>query len=156
VQAVARGNGEVCLSYKNNKETMMAEKTSLGQRWDKYNPSKTLFFWACAFCVAGTMVVGFSWGGWVTGGTAAGMAKNAGDTARAEIAAASCADRFGAGPDAVAQLAALKNAAAYQRGDMLRKSGWATMPGSKDPVDGAADICARALTTAAVPTAIKG
>jgi hypothetical protein len=134
----------------------MADKTSLSQRWEKYNPSKTLLFWACAFCVAGTMVIGFSWGGWVTGGTATSMAKRAGDSARAEMAAASCVNRFGAGPDAVAQLAALKSAAIYQRGDILRKSGWATMPGSKDPVDGAADLCAQTLTTAALPAGIKG
>jgi hypothetical protein len=134
---------------------MMANKMSLSQRWEKYNPSKTVLFWACALCVVGAMVIGFSWGGWVTGGTATSMAKNARDTARAQMAAASCVDRFGAGPDAVAQLAALKNAAVYQRSNMLTKSGWATMPGSKDSVDGAADICAETLTTATLPIAVK-
>ena len=133
----------------------MADKMSLSQRWERYNPSKAVLVWACLFCVVGTMVIGFSWGGWVTGGTATSMAKNARDTARAQMAAASCVDRFGAGPDAVAQLAALKNAAVYQRSNMLTKSGWATMPGSKDSVDGAADICAETLTTATLPTAVK-
>ena len=34
----------------------MADKMSLSQRWEKYNPSKTVLFWACALCVVGTMV----------------------------------------------------------------------------------------------------
>ena len=49
---------------------MMADKLSLSRRWEKYSPSKTLLFWACALCIVATMVVGFGWGGWVTGSTA--------------------------------------------------------------------------------------
>src|SRR4051812_28929180 len=130
---------------------MMADKLSLSRRWEKFSPSKTLFFWACALCIVATMVVGFGWGGWVTGSTASNMANSAGDRARAEMAAAFCVNRFGAGSDAVAQLAVLKSTPSYQRGDLLRKGGWATMLGSKEPVDGAADICARKLVTAALP-----
>jgi hypothetical protein len=49
----------------------------------------------------------------------------------------------------VAQLAALKKASSYEQGDMIKKGGWVTMPGSTDPVAGAADICAQLLSTAA-------
>ena len=55
-------------------------------------------------------------------------------------------ERFG--PDAIDQLAALKKASSYQRGDMIIKNGWATMPGSTDPVRGAADICVEKLLNA--------
>ena len=36
----------------------------------------------------------------------------------------------------------------YQRGDMLVKSGWLTLPGSTDPVAGAVDICVQKLMSA--------
>ena len=53
----------------------------------------------------------------------------------------------------MAQLAALKKASSYQRGDMIVKDGWVTMPGSADPVAGAADICVEKLINADLETA---
>ena len=38
--------------------------------WGDYRPSKATWFWSCVACVVATMVIGFTWGGWVTGGTA--------------------------------------------------------------------------------------
>ena len=46
------------------------EKRSVGQRWSEARPTKTVAFWSCVASVVLTMIVGFSWGGWVTGGTA--------------------------------------------------------------------------------------
>jgi hypothetical protein len=65
------------------------------------------------------------------------------------LAALTCVASFNHGPDAAAQLAALKKASSYQRGDMLVKSGWLTMPGSTDPVAGAAEICVQKLMSVA-------
>ena len=45
-------------------------KLSVGQRWSEARPTKTLLFWSCVASMVLTMIVGFSWGGWVTGGTA--------------------------------------------------------------------------------------
>ena len=103
-----------------------------------------------------TIVVGFAWGGWVTGGTAARMASDAADRARAQLAAMACVAVFNHGPDAVAQLDALKKASSYQRGDMIVRGGWVTMPGDADPVAGAADICVEKLINADLKTAAKG
>jgi hypothetical protein len=103
-----------------------------------------------------TIVVGFVWGGWVMGGTATRMASDAAAGARAELAAMVCVAGFNQGPDAVAQLAELKKASSYQRGEMLKKSGWLTMPGSTDPVTGAADICVQKLMSASLKTATNG
>jgi hypothetical protein len=133
----------------------MANNPSLGRRWEDYRPSKGIWFWSGAACVIATMVIGFTWGGWVTGGTATKLAADAANGARAQLAAANCIDRFENGPDAAAQLAALKKADAYERSDLIRKNGWATMPGSKDPVTGAADICAQQLVNT-IPPAVKG
>jgi hypothetical protein len=84
------------------------------------------------------------------------MASDAADGARAQLAATVCVASFNNGPDAVAQLAALTKASSYQRGDMLVKSGWLTLPGSTDPVAGAADICVQKLMSANLKTAING
>jgi hypothetical protein len=102
------------------------------------------------------MVVGFAWGGWVTGETATRIASDAANTAQANMASASCVTRFNQGPDAVAQLAALKKADSYDRSDIIKKGGWVTMPGDTNPVTGAADICAHTLMTAKPPPATKG
>ena len=123
------------------------------RRWEAYRPTKGVWLWTSAGCVVATIVVGFAWGGWVTGGTATRMASDAADGARAQLAATVCVAAFNHGPDAVAQLAALKKASSYQRGDMIVKGGWVTIPGSADPVAGAADICVEKLINADLKTA---
>src|SRR6266699_2577678 len=106
----------------------MANTPSLGKRWAAYRPTKGVWFWSCAGCVVATIVVGFAWGGWVTGGSAERMVSDAANGARSQLAAIACVARFNLGPDAVDQLAALKKASSYQRNDMIVKGGWATMP----------------------------
>lgn len=90
-------------------------------------------------------IVGFNWGGWVTGGTAGKMSDSAAQTARAELAASVCVTRFMGGPDMTVQLAALKASNSWNRGDLLDKAGWSTPPGIEKPVNGAADLCAQRL-----------
>ena len=131
----------------------MANNRSLGTRWEEYRPSKKMWFWSCAACVIATVVIGFNWGGWVTGGTATQMATGAARDARAQLAAAACVSRFENSPDAVAQLAALKKAYSYERSNLIEEKGWATMPGSKQPVSGAALICAEKIVEAGLPAA---
>lgn len=128
----------------------------LGRRWEAYQPTKGVWFWSSTGCIVATIVIGFAWGGWVTGGTATRMASDAADGARAQLAAMTCVAGFNRGPDGAAQLAALKEASSYQRGDMLVKSGWVTMPGSTDLVAGAADICVQKLMSASLKTATNG
>jgi hypothetical protein len=125
----------------------MANGPGLGKRWEIYHPSKVVWFWSSIGCVVATIVVGFAWGGWVTGGTATKMATEAVSGARAELAADNCVSRFESGPNAPAQLALLKKAESYERSDMIDKGGWTTMPGSKDPVAGAGYICVDKLIT---------
>jgi hypothetical protein len=60
------------------------------QRFDQYQASKTVLFWACAGSVILAIVVGFSWGGWVTGGSAREMAEKSAAQARQELAAVVC------------------------------------------------------------------
>lgn len=105
-------------------------KKSLSRRWEDYQPSKSMLVWACIAAVIATIVVGFSWGGWVTGGTSQDMAKAAGDTARGELASAICVERFNAALDSAAKLAEFKAISdSYKKRQFVEAGGWATMPG---------------------------
>jgi len=131
----------------------MEAKRSLGQRWEASRPTKTALFWSCAVCVVATIVVGFTWGGWTTGGTARSMAREAALTSRNELAAAVCVDRFEAAGDAPAQLVALKALGSWDRGSFVEKGGWAAMPDEVDPGKGAARLCADKLAALEPPAA---
>jgi hypothetical protein len=119
----------------------------------EYRPTKVVWFWTTLACVVATMIIGFTWGGWVTGGAAEQRATDAAENARAKLAAEICAYRFLAAPDAGAKLAALKDESSYQRDDMIVKGGWVTLAGAEDPVDGAGKLCAEHLAEAELPAA---
>jgi hypothetical protein len=129
----------------------MAAQASLMRRWEDYRPSKTILFWSCAACAVATIVVGFGWGGWVTGGTNAQMVAQASTDARAGLTASVCAERFAKGPDETAQFAALKSTDSWKRDKFLEDGGWATLPGTATPVAGAAELCAKQIIGAAPP-----
>lgn len=131
---------------------------------DQYQPTKAVLFWACAGSVILAMVVGFSWGGWVTGGTAQEMAEESAAQARQEMVAIVCVDRFMAAPDAGNQLTALqKITSAYAQGKFLQDGGWAIIPVSESAEADmalssrdhrtAAGLCAEELAKRETPTA---
>jgi hypothetical protein len=122
------------------------QKRSIGQRWDNLQPSKTMLVWSCAGCVVVALVVGFTWGGWVTGGTAQKMAGAAGDTSRYELASVICVERFLEAPDAQEQLTALKAIdSSYAQRQFIEDGGWATMPSKDKAARQTADLCAKVL-----------
>lgn len=119
---------------------------SLRQRWEEFRPSKTMLFWSCAGAVILTLVIGFSWGGWVTGGTAREMTEDASEKAYAQLAGAVCVARFTAAPDAQAQLAQLKQiSSSYRQRDFIEEGGWAIMPGSDTADRNTTRLCAEEL-----------
>lgn len=86
-------------------------------------------------------IVGFSWGGWVTGGSAERMAA---EHARNEVVAALvpiCVEQSRQDPKVSETLAELEAASSYKRSDMVMAAGWATMPGSEDPNRSVAGAC---------------
>jgi len=127
--------------------------TKISERFTAYRPSKKLWFWSTLGCMIAVIVVGFTWGGWVTSGTAADRANTAAQAATAELAANICAHRFLAAPDAAAQLAALQKESSYSRSDFLEKGGWLTFAGAKEPIDAAGSLCAKQLADAKLPAA---
>lgn len=123
-----------------------ATKPSLSRRWENYQPSKTMLVWACIAAAIATIVVGFAWGGWVTGGTSQKMAVTASDTARGNLASAICVERFNAAPDAAAKLAEFKAIPdSFKKRQFVEAGGWATMPGQTAPDRLGAQACATAL-----------
>ena len=100
---------------------------------------------ACAGVVIVTLIVGFTWGGWVTGRTAQAMAKESTEQAVAERLGKICMAQAHQSADIEAQLEALKNVASYNRVKAVMEKPWAVMPG-EDAVDRAvASACADAL-----------
>lgn len=111
-----------------------AAKRTFFQRWEDFQPSKTMLFWACAAAIVATTVVGFSWGGWVTGGASRAAAASAGEVARGELASAICVERFNAAPDVAAKLVEFKAIPdSYRKRQFVEAGGWATMPGQPAP-----------------------
>jgi hypothetical protein len=133
----------------------MPDDRSIAQRLKAFRGSKTQMFWFGAACAVATIVVGFAWGGWVTGGTAREMATNSAAGARADLAAAICVHQFSLGPDATAKLASLKGTESWKRSEFIEKGGWVALPGMEKPVKGAADLCARQLMEAGLPPPMK-
>ena len=66
------------------------------------------------------------------------------DRVRLEVVAALvpvCVEQSKQDPNVIATLASLKDETSYKRGEMLMKTGWATMPGSADPDKNVAKAC---------------
>jgi hypothetical protein len=99
------------------------------------------------------MAIGFGAGGWVTGGTATAMAKDAVDKARAELVASACVQKYTAHETFAKDLASLKEASSWKQGDIIAEGGWATLAGMKEPLDAAARLCANKLVAMDVPAA---
>jgi alpha/beta superfamily hydrolase len=95
-----------------------------------------------------TMIVGFGWGGWVTGGTARQTAETMARDAVVQRLAPICVVQSGRDPAKAPKLVAMKDESSWQRGEYVGKQGWATMPGAQEPDPKVAEACAILLTPA--------
>lgn len=85
-------------------------------------------------------IIGFSWGGWVTGGSAQDMARKAASTAVATALTPYCVERAGT-PEGASVLTELKGATAYSRKAIVENAGWATPLGMDKPNADLAQAC---------------
>ena len=122
-----------------------AKKISFKQRWNEMQPTKTTLFWSMIAAIVLTMIVGFNWGGWVTGGTSLKMADDAAKAAVVDRLALICVDQFHQDPGKAEKLVALNEASSYQRDDYVTEQGWATMSGDEKPDRNVADACAKMI-----------
>jgi hypothetical protein len=102
--------------------------------------------WGAVIGAAACMIVGFTWGGWVTGSSAREATATATHEAVVVALAPICADRFRSQGDSAAQIAALSKASTWERGTVIEKSGFALMPGSKTADSDVARACAELLS----------
>lgn len=96
-------------------------------------------------------IIGFSWGGWVTGGSSDKRAAVAAHDATVTALASICVDRFRAQGDAAVKLVELGKVSSWDRGGFIERSGFALMPGSKTADSDVARACAESLSNPTTP-----
>lgn len=124
---------------------MEQNKVGFRQRWDKARPTKTVTFWASIAAVVLTMIIGFSWGGWVTAGSAQRMAEGAAKDAVVQRLAPICVAQFNQDLDREQKLIELQETNGFQRPGYVTDQGWATMPGEAESSSQVARECVRLL-----------
>lgn len=93
-------------------------------------------------------IVGFSWGGWVTGGSAKDMAGKQSVAAVSAALVPYCVAQASADAASVETLAAVKAASTYARRGLVEKAGWATPLGAEKPNTDLAQACQLKLAEA--------
>ncbi len=90
-------------------------------------------------------IIGFSWGGWVTGGTADEMATDRADSAVISALAPICVAQFQQQSGFDNKLSELNDIRSFQRATFIEEGGWATMPGSDAGSKDVARACAEMI-----------
>ena len=124
------------------------KKESFKKRWREARPTKTAVFWSWVAAAILTVVIGFAWGGWVTGGTARKMAVVHAQDAVVERLAPICVAQFNQAPEKDQQLEELQKAGAYQRRTLVQDQGWTIMPGEERPDRQVVNQCVKLLVPA--------
>lgn len=118
---------------------------SISQRWAQTRPTKTFVFWFTVAAVVATMIVGFTWGGWVTSSTAETTAKAMAEDAVVHRLVPICVAAAQHDQASDKKLKELKDTGEWDRVEYVKKAGWATMPGDKDADPKVAEQCAKTL-----------
>jgi hypothetical protein len=111
------------------------------------------FLWGALSGAIALSIVGFSWGGWVTGGTAEKNSLARADEATVSSLVPICVAQFQKSPGAKASLATLKATETWKQSEYVEKGGWATMPGTvsgAEPNRGVVSACVEALNKLAL------
>ena len=101
-----------------------------------------------------TLIIGFTWGGWVTNRTATKTTEEAVKAAQVTLYSPVCVERYmaKATPE---QRAAFAKEDDWNRDTVIEKTGFATPPGSASPIDAVADECAARLSKLLKDAAVK-
>lgn len=91
-------------------------------------------------------ILGFTWGGWVTGGAAEAKAAQRASSAVVAALAPICVVQFQSAGDAAVKLEELKKISSWDQKTFVEKAGWATMPGSTASSPDVARACADLLS----------
>ena len=116
----------------------------------KLTPKMESMLWGAVGGAAALAIIGFTFGGWVTGGKAKEMAQQQTDKAVTAALSPICVDKFRHAKDADENLGKLKAISySWEKGTYVSAGGWATMPGNSEPNSAVAQACAEVLSTAA-------
>ena len=108
--------------------------------------SRTRLLQGIATGAIAAMVIGFSWGGWMTGGSASKLADERANTAVVVALTPICVEKFLQNSDAKANLAILQKISSnWEQGQYLEKGGWVTQPGATSSDYHLARACAEKL-----------
>lgn len=91
-------------------------------------------------------IVGFNWGGWVTGGTASKMSDEFSEAAVVSALTPYCVQNAEDDPMSDNVMAEINKANSYKRRGILEEAGWATPLGSESPDRGLAEACLEILS----------
>ena len=111
--------------------------------------SRTRLLQGIVIGAAASMVIGFSWGGWVTEATANKLAAEQASTAVVTVLTPICVEKFMQNGDAQENLTALRKISSnWEQGRYLEKGGFATRPGAASSDYELARACAAKLIEA--------
>jgi hypothetical protein len=114
--------------------------------------SRTRLLQGIATGAIAAMVIGFSWGGWMTGGSASKLADERANTAVVVALTPICVEKFLQNSDAKANLAILQKISSnWEQGQYLEKGGWVTQPGATSSDYHLARACAEKLVRVKAP-----
>ena len=109
--------------------------------WEKIKP----VIWGAISGAIVLGIIGFAWGGWVTGGTAQKMAEEMAEDAVVGRLAPICVEQYNQDSEKVRKLEELKAESSWKRKNYVEKQGWATIPGQTNPDRNVAEKCAEML-----------
>src|SRR5882672_10039210 len=116
----------------------------------RITPKVEAVFWGAVGGAAALAIVGFTFGGWVTGGKATELARQQAEKAVIAALAPICVDNFRHAKNADENLGKLKAISySWEKGTYVSQGGWATLPGNTEPNSAVAQACAEVLSTAA-------
>jgi hypothetical protein len=111
--------------------------------------SRTRLLQGIAIGAIASIAIGFSWGGWVTGGTANRLAAEQASTAVVTALTPLCVERFLQNVDAKGNLEVLRKISSnWEQGNYVEKGGWAAQPGATSSDYHLARACAEKLIQA--------
>jgi hypothetical protein len=118
---------------------MQANTTTFRKRWSNAKLKKSVVFWIAIGAVLLTLFLGFTRGGWTTGGNAASMAE-----------VPICIAQFSADPQQALKLTELQAiTSSSKRVAFVKEQGWATMPGETAPDSKVATQCTNQIMLSA-------
>jgi hypothetical protein len=97
--------------------------------------------WGLIFGAVIAMIIGFAWGGWLTGGTAKQMSAEAVLASQAAI----CVAQFMKEPDHESRIKEMEKIDSWKRSEFIEKGGWDKMPGQEKAGSLVAQACAKGL-----------